>query len=64
MLGPNDNNMMAMPVVIPKLVAKGAEQSWRRRTITWQGTAIRRSRTLPFSSHEIIRVTHSDEFRK
>ena len=33
-LGPNASSMIAMPLVMPKLVTTGAEQSWRRRTMT------------------------------
>src|SRR5438045_2612743 len=39
--------MMAIPLVIPKPVAMGAEQSLRRRTIICAGTAISNSKTLP-----------------
>ncbi len=53
-----------MPVTMPKLVAIGAEQSPRRRTITWHGTAISNSSTLPFNSHETTRVVTAVEFLK
>src|SRR5579859_5723419 len=55
---------MARPEAMPKLVTMGAEQSWRRRTMMWQGTAIKSSRTLPFRSQERSRVTTAEEFRK
>jgi hypothetical protein len=55
---------MATPVAIPKLVVIGAEQSCRRRTMTWQGIATRSSKTLPFSNQEVSRVSAWDELRE
>ena len=53
-----------MPVMIPKLVTMGAEQSWRRRTMTWQGTTTNSSKMLPRSSQDVTRFTISEVLRK
>jgi hypothetical protein len=50
-IGPNDSSMIAIPVTIPKLVTIVAQHCSFRRTITWHGTAINSSSTLPFSNH-------------
>ena len=54
--GPKHSSMMEMPVAMSQKVPAGAQQSSRRRTITWLGTAMRSSRMLPRSSQRVTRV--------
>ena len=46
-----------MPVAIPQNVPTGAQQSSRRRTMTWLGTATMSSRMLPRNNQRVMRLT-------
>jgi len=46
-----------MPVAIPQNVPTGAQQSSRRRTMTWLGTAMSSSMMLPRRSQRALRFT-------
>src|ERR1039458_6618673 len=49
--------MTEMPVAMPQNVPTGAQQSSRRRTMMWLGTATRSSRMLPRSSQRVARFS-------
>jgi hypothetical protein len=56
-----------MPVAMPQNVPAGAQQSSRRRTMTWLGTATMSSRMLPRSSQRVARLSSasgSSDFAK
>ena len=53
--GPKQSNITEMPVAMPQKVPTGAQQSSRRRTMTWLGTAMMSSRMLPRRSQLLLR---------
>ena len=55
--GPKQSSMTEMPVVMPQNVPAGAQQSPRRRTMIWLGTATRSSRMLPRRSQRVLRLS-------
>jgi hypothetical protein len=55
--GPKQSSITEIPVAIPQNVPMGAQQSSRRRTMTWLGTATSSSRMLPRSSQRVARLS-------
>ena len=68
--GPKQSSMTEMPVAMPQNVPRGAQQSPRRRTMMWLGTATSSSRMLPRRSQrgaafqQRVRVVGSGEAAK